>query len=107
MATITFDTKDLVEESGVGDLDSAINKIGMEIKSEEMGEISIDITPNRPDLLDITGLGRALGNITGKRIREGGAIRCQEGTDNGSESWQGRKGRQAVHIRGGGERDRP
>ena len=72
MATITFDTKDLVEESGVGDLDSAINKIGMEIKSEEIGEISIDITPNRPDLLDITGLGRTLGNITGKRIREGG-----------------------------------
>lgn len=73
MATITFQTIDLIKESGVTDLDAAINMLGMEVeKSTYEGEISVDITPNRPDLLDIVGLGRALGNITEKKMRDGG-----------------------------------
>ena len=60
MATITFYEKDLARETGIESLESAVDRLGMEIEGRENGEVTIGVTPNRPDLLDFTGLTRAL-----------------------------------------------
>lgn len=61
MATITFLLKDL-EDNGFNlqTLEDIIPKIGMEIEDFDDKEITIDITPNRPDMLDFTGFLRAI-----------------------------------------------
>ncbi|MCL4372045.1 phenylalanine--tRNA ligase subunit beta [Candidatus Marsarchaeota archaeon] len=65
MAIVTFDLRDLEAASGKLDLKEAIGAIGMEVEAVENGQISLDVTPNRPDLLDITGLSRQLGFYSG------------------------------------------
>ncbi len=67
MATVTFAKKDLVEESGIEKPENTIPKIGMEVERDAEGEITVDITPNRSDMLDIIGLGRQLALYEGLR----------------------------------------
>ena len=67
MATVTFAKKDLVEESGIAKPENTIPKIGMEVERDADGEITVDITPNRSDLLDIIGLARQLALHEGLR----------------------------------------
>ncbi len=67
MATISMLKKDLIDESGVASPENVIPAIGMEVEREDGGEITVDITPNRPDLLDITGLARELALHSGLR----------------------------------------
>jgi phenylalanyl-tRNA synthetase beta chain len=71
MATITFAKKDLVEESGLSKPEETIPKIGMEVERDADGEITVDITPNRSDLLDIIGLARQLALHEGVRKPRG------------------------------------
>ena len=67
MATINYSMKDL-REYGIAEdkLPKLVESIGMEIESIKDGEATIDITPNRPDLLDIVGFKRALLNFSGR-----------------------------------------
>ncbi|MEM0154271.1 MAG: phenylalanine--tRNA ligase subunit beta [Methanothrix sp.] len=67
MATITFAKNDLVKESGIEKPEVTIPKIGMEVERDADGEITVDITPNRSDLLDIVGLARQLALHEGVR----------------------------------------
>jgi phenylalanyl-tRNA synthetase beta chain len=67
MATITFLKSDLVKESGLRKPEETVPKIGMEVENDDGREITIDITPNRPDLLDIVGLSRQLALHEGVR----------------------------------------
>ncbi|MEM0150059.1 MAG: phenylalanine--tRNA ligase subunit beta [Candidatus Micrarchaeaceae archaeon] len=61
MAVVNFSLK-LLKELGVDmdKLDLYVDAIGMEVEKKEGDDIYIDITPNRPDLLDIFGFARAL-----------------------------------------------
>ncbi len=67
MAVVTFSLKDFAANGISKDsLVDAIPRIGMEVEALSGEEIAIDITPNRPDLLDFTGLVRALKLFSGK-----------------------------------------
>ncbi|MGC8567768.1 MAG: phenylalanine--tRNA ligase subunit beta [Candidatus Micrarchaeia archaeon] len=61
MATTSFYYTDF-ESLGISrdKINELVPKIGMEIKYEDKESFTIDITPNRPDLLDFVGLVRAL-----------------------------------------------
>jgi phenylalanyl-tRNA synthetase beta subunit len=69
MATVTFQLKDL---SALGiskeDLLHAVDKLGMSLEDLDEKEASIDITPNRPDMLDIVGFARAAKFLIGKSV---------------------------------------
>ena len=67
MATITFVKKDLVKESGLSKPEDTIPKIGMEVERDADGDITVDLTPNRSDMLDIVGLARQLALHEGVR----------------------------------------
>ncbi len=62
MAVVSFALRDFIEY-GFDEmkLREIIPKLGMEIESIKDKELSIDITPNRPDLLDFVGIARAIG----------------------------------------------
>ncbi len=61
MASINFLLKDLEDQGlDIGLLEILVPRIGMEIERHDSNEIVIDITPNRPDLMDFTGFVRAL-----------------------------------------------
>lgn len=61
MASIIFLLKDLEDQGlDIGMLEIMVPKIGMEIERRDDTEIAIDVTPNRPDLMDFTGFVRAL-----------------------------------------------
>lgn len=68
MTTITLDKK-LVEKE-IGKLDEKMQEkilmAGVEIDSVTEGEITLDITPNRPDLLSFHGFVRYMKNYLGK-----------------------------------------
>lgn len=66
MATITFGLSDLKKRGVEADLESLVTKLGMDIEKTEGDDVTIDITPNRPDLLDIMGFARAAGFFSGK-----------------------------------------
>ncbi len=67
MATITFKTKDLERDlGGIDRLDERISDYGMEIEEQGKEEMTFDISPNRPDMLDYNGFVRALGYFSGK-----------------------------------------
>jgi phenylalanyl-tRNA synthetase beta chain len=69
MAVVTFSLKDL-KDSGISieALKDLVPRIGMEIEAASEDEVAIDITPNRPDLLDFTGLIRALNFFSEKKV---------------------------------------
>ena len=61
MAVVSFDISDFEREGiSLDELNNIIPEIGMEVESISENEIRIDITPNRPDMLDFFGLVRAI-----------------------------------------------
>ncbi len=68
MAIVTFSLKDFASDGLDADtLTEVIPKIGMEVEAISGEEIAIDITPNRPDMLDFVGLVRAIRLFLNKR----------------------------------------
>jgi phenylalanyl-tRNA synthetase beta chain len=67
MATITFKIDDLVSASGVKEIDKIVDRLGMGVEEMKDGSITIDVTPNRPDLLYMQGMARAIANFAGKK----------------------------------------
>ncbi len=67
MATVTFELKEFYDK-GIEKqrLITAVPEFGMEIESVDESSVTIDITPNRPDLLDFTGMVRQLRYFTKK-----------------------------------------
>jgi phenylalanyl-tRNA synthetase beta chain len=68
MAIVAFDVKDFKGLDTPQDkIEEALLKMGVEIEERTDAEIKLNITPNRPDLLDFGGLARAIQNFTGRR----------------------------------------
>ncbi|HUC38584.1 MAG TPA: phenylalanine--tRNA ligase subunit beta [Candidatus Acidoferrum sp.] len=71
MAIVAFEIKDLQKANlGRQRLEDILNKMGVEVEEVSGSEIKLNITPNRPDLLDFVGLSRAIENFTGKKPKE-------------------------------------
>ncbi|MCL4363608.1 hypothetical protein M1439_04160, partial [Candidatus Marsarchaeota archaeon] len=71
MATVKFYNDDIKKHIGYDRFKELVIALGMDIESSDDTSITIDITPNRPDLLDFAGLMRAIGLIEGdKKLRE-------------------------------------
>ncbi|MBM3228837.1 phenylalanine--tRNA ligase subunit beta [Candidatus Parvarchaeota archaeon] len=62
MALITLSTKELSKfgNVGEGELEQVLTAIGVPVERIEGGEIDLEITPNRPDMLCVEGVGRAI-----------------------------------------------
>ncbi|MDE1810983.1 MAG: phenylalanine--tRNA ligase subunit beta [Candidatus Micrarchaeota archaeon] len=73
MATTRFNTDDLKRQGLKADATKGIvESIGMEVEKVDGKELMVDITPNRPDMLDIVGFTRALSLFAGEQTpREG------------------------------------
>jgi len=69
MATVNFELKDLAK-LGVSkeDLLYVVDRLGMSLEDLNEKEAQIDITPNRPDMLDIIGFARATKFLMGKNV---------------------------------------
>jgi len=69
MTTLTLDRKDLEEH--IGKIDSEkeekITSMGTQVESVSEREVSVEITPNRPDLLSMQGFTRSFLQYTGKK----------------------------------------
>ncbi len=71
LATVKFYNDDIKKHIGYDRFKELVIALGMDIESSDDTSITIDITPNRPDLLDFAGLMRAIGLIEGdKKLRE-------------------------------------
>ncbi len=69
MPNVTFSKKTLVRSGVVlSELQALVERLGMEIEEEDPSEVTLSITPNRPDMLDATGLCRALKFISGRHV---------------------------------------
>ena len=79
MAVVTFEMNDIKKQIDSDKFVQLIERIGMEIEEITDKSISIDITPNRPDLLDYNGLIRALLYMSGKLKPDQNAYRVKEG----------------------------
>lgn len=73
MAVMAFELADF-EKAGYGKdrLIQLIPQLGVEIERIDESVVSVNVTPNRPDLLDFIGLMRALNNFSKKRVPEEG-----------------------------------
>lgn len=72
MATVTFEYKDL-EKAGVDvkELERQLPRLGVDVEDVGAKEITVDIAPNRPDMLDFNGFVRAYSAFVGRgRARE-------------------------------------
>lgn len=69
MAVVTFELKDL-KNLGVQkeELEHVVDRLGMSLEGMDAKAASIDITPNRPDMLDIVGFARAARFLLGKTV---------------------------------------
>ncbi|MGI0100644.1 MAG: phenylalanine--tRNA ligase subunit beta [Candidatus Micrarchaeaceae archaeon] len=69
MAIVTFGLDEL-ESLGVAkqDIGTAVERLGMSLESIDGKSVTIDVTPNRPDMLDITGFARAANFLLGKKV---------------------------------------
>ena len=67
MALISFTkeevTKFLGKKVSEQELTNNLNLLGLPVEDIKEGEIFVDVTPNRPDLLSIEGVGRALASF--------------------------------------------
>jgi phenylalanyl-tRNA synthetase beta chain len=69
MAIVTFELKDL-ERLGVSkeDITSIVDRLGMSLEELNEKSVTVDITPNRPDMLGIVGFSRAALFLLGKKV---------------------------------------
>ncbi|MEM0160719.1 MAG: phenylalanine--tRNA ligase subunit beta [Thermoplasmata archaeon] len=66
MVVVKFQKSELFELTdikSIKDIEPVIEKIGIEIKREDEDSIDIELYPDRPDLIPIEGLARAINNI--------------------------------------------
>lgn len=71
LATVKFYNDDIKKHISYDRFRELVVALGMDIESSDDTSITIDITPNRPDLLDFVGLMRAMKFIEGnKDIKE-------------------------------------
>ncbi|MGC8478777.1 MAG: phenylalanine--tRNA ligase subunit beta [Candidatus Micrarchaeia archaeon] len=64
MAVVSFSLKDL----GIENAAELAEKMGLDVEGIEGGTLSLDVPPNRPDLLDFFGLKRGMLYYSGKKI---------------------------------------
>ncbi len=69
MAIVTFGLDELAR-FGIAkkELSDTVEKLGMTLEDIDESTATIDITPNRPDMLDIVGFARASLFLTGKKV---------------------------------------
>ncbi len=69
MAVVTFELKDL-KTLGIqkDELEHVVDRLGMSLERMDEKAAYIDITPNRPDMLDIVGFARAARFLLGKSV---------------------------------------
>ena len=69
MANVTFSLDDL-KALGISteDVKYAVDRLGMSLEAMSETEVAIDITPNRPDMLHITGFAKAVEYLMGKKV---------------------------------------
>lgn len=69
MAVVTISAPEIMKMTGLGkgQVLDGLNNIGMPAEETE-GEISVEVTPNRPDLFSVEGIARALNSFYGKPI---------------------------------------
>mgnify|MGYP002387894567 CR=1 FL=1 len=68
MPTVEFNTNELTELTGVSDLNflrERIPMLGVDMECLDRDKATIEIFPNRPDMLSVEGFARALGNFLG------------------------------------------
>ncbi len=76
MAIIAFDVKELqAANAGKRELVDVMTDMGIEVEEATKQEIRVNVDPNRPDLLDFTGMRRAISNFTGKERPHDGRYR--------------------------------
>ncbi len=66
MVVVKFQKSELFELTNIKsikDIEPVMDKIGIEIKREDSDSIDIELYPDRPDLIPIEGLARAINNI--------------------------------------------
>ena len=69
MAIVTFEIDDLAKLGlAKGDIKETVERLGMSLEGMDEKAVIIDITPNRPDLLDINGFVRASEFFLGKKV---------------------------------------
>jgi len=66
LATVNFEINDIKRHFGVEEFEKLVDSMGMDISGRSDDTVTVDITPNRPDLLDFFGLVRALKYIKGE-----------------------------------------
>jgi len=85
MAVINFSKKDFLslvgKELSDQELDDAVSMIGAPLDSMEGDEVAVEITPDRPDLLCVEGIARAVRAFAG--VEEG--LKTYEAADSGME----------------------
>ena len=69
MAIVTFELEDLARLGlAKENIKEVVEKLGMSLDGLDEKSATIDITPNRPDLLDMIGFVRASEFLTGKKV---------------------------------------
>jgi phenylalanyl-tRNA synthetase beta chain len=69
MAIVNFELEDLaIFGIAKQDISNVVDRLGMSLEAMDEKSVSIDITPNRPDMLDIVGFARASSFILGKKV---------------------------------------
>jgi phenylalanyl-tRNA synthetase beta chain len=67
MPTITLNLEGITAKGiGKDELPRLVDRLGMSVEKMDAKEITIEITPDRPDLLEVNGLCRALRMLDGK-----------------------------------------
>ena len=70
MALVTINKKKFLKCIGKKfsdqDIEEVIGSVGMSFEGQENGNILVDVTANRPDMLGLYGLSRAVSSFTGK-----------------------------------------
>ena len=77
MATITFNLKELKSASGVEEVAEIVDRLGMSVEEIKGDDITIDVTPNRPDLLDMHSMAKAISNFSGRSVPREMAYRIE------------------------------
>ncbi len=82
MAIVAFDIKDF-KKTGLEQprIEDALLKMGVEIEEKDDNEVKLNITPNRPDLLDFNGICRAVLNFTGMRTPQENFYRIKKSSE--------------------------
>lgn len=74
MASVTFSKNELEALLGrkikLSELEETLPSLGMPVEGTEGESITVDVTPNRPDLLSAEGIARAYSSFTGGKAKQ-------------------------------------